>query len=179
VTTLAVEPLSHAAFAPFGRVVERPAGEPHAAGSGWRWWAEVASLVGDGRPWGVGYLALEPAALRFDWAERHMQSLEAIFATDGDLLLYVGPDEHREEPGRLAALDDFRVFLLPPGSGAVLNAGVWHGAPLAVDRPTSALVLLLEGTGRHDVTVARFADDPVTIEGGADVKPSSDSHFPG
>jgi hypothetical protein len=31
-------------------------------------------------------------------------------------------------------------------------------------RSTSALVLLLEGTGRDDVTVARFPDSPITVE---------------
>ena len=165
-TTVVAEPLSARAFSPYGDVVERPDEEPHAAGPGWSWWADVASLAGDDRPWGIGFLALEPAALRFDWAERHMRTAEAVFATNEDLFVYVGPDEHLEEPNRLPALEKFRVFRVPPGSGVVLNRGVWHGAPLAVGGPTYALVLLQEGTGRHDVTVARFTDRPVTIVDG-------------
>jgi hypothetical protein len=30
-------------------------------------------------------------------------------------------------------------------------------------RPLTAMVLLLEGTGRDDVTVVRFEDDPVGV----------------
>ena len=78
---LAAEPLSGEAFAPFGRVVKRPSRPHDAAGPGWRWWAETAGLAGDGRPWGIGYLDLEPAPLRFDWAERHLRTLEAILPT--------------------------------------------------------------------------------------------------
>ena len=161
---LTPEQLTADAFAPYGRVVERPFRSPDATGPGWRWWAETALLPGDGRPWGVGYLDLEPTAPQFDWAERHMRTLEAILATAGDVLVYVGPPDHPEEPGRLPSLERFRVFRVPAGSGVIMDRGVWHGAPLAADAPTRALVLILEGTGRHDVTIARFPDRPVRIE---------------
>ncbi|MFL5232075.1 MAG: hypothetical protein ACJ8DM_04025, partial [Microvirga sp.] len=58
---------------------------------------------------------------------------------------------------------DFRVFRVPPGTGVVMDRGVWHGAPLADGAPAKAIVLLLEGTGTEDVTVVRFEDGPVTI----------------
>src|SRR5439155_3272247 len=64
---LTPEQLTADAFAPYGRVVERPFRSPDADGPGWRWWAETALLPGDGRPWGVGYLELEPTAPQFDW----------------------------------------------------------------------------------------------------------------
>jgi ureidoglycolate lyase len=159
---LPVEPLTAEAFAPYGRVVERPERPEDAAGPGWRWWAETAFLAGDGRPWGVGYLDLRPAEPQFDWAERHLRTQEAIFATSADLLVYVAPAEHPEDPARLPALDRFRVFRVPPGAGVVMDRAVWHGAPLA-EAPTRALVLILEGTGRHDVTMVRFPDGPVAI----------------
>jgi ureidoglycolate lyase len=159
---LPVEPLTAEAFAPFGRVVERPARPEDAAGPGWRWWAETAWLAGDGRPWGIGYLDLRPAEPQFDWAERHLRTQEAVFATSADLLVYVAPAEHPEDPARLPALDRFRVFRVPPGAGVVMDRAVWHGAPLA-EAPTRALVLILEGTGRHDVTMVRFPDGPVAI----------------
>ena len=164
-TKLQAECLSPDVFAAFGRVVSRPLDDPEARGKGWRWWSEIASLTGDGRPWGVGYLDLEPTTLRFDWAERHMETQEAVFATSADLLFYVGPADHLDDPARLPSLDDFRVFRVPAGNGVILDKGVWHGAPLAAERPTAALVLLLKGTGRQDVTVERFVDTPVEIIG--------------
>ena len=41
---------------------------------------------------------------------------------------------------------------------------MWHGAPLADGGPARAIVLLLEGTGRDDVTLVRFEETPVEIE---------------
>jgi ureidoglycolate hydrolase len=153
---LPVEPLTPQAFAPYGRVIGRPNRSPDATGPGWSWWAETTLLGGDGRPYGVGYLDVEPAEPSFDWAERHMRTLEAVLATTRDLLVYVGPAEHPGEPLRLPDMSRFRVFRVPAGSGVVMDRGVWHGAPLAADGPTPALVLILEGTGRHDVSLVRF-----------------------
>jgi ureidoglycolate lyase len=159
---LPVEPLTAEAFASYGRVVELPQRPEDAAGPGWRWWAETAYLAGDGRPFGVGYLDLWPAGGTFDWAERHLRTQEAVFATSADLLVYVAPADHPEDPARLPGPDRFRVFRVPPGSGVVMDRAVWHGAPLA-EAPTRALVLILEGTGRHDVTMVRFPGGPLGI----------------
>ena len=156
--TREVETLSAEAFAPFGRVIRQPERERDAEGPGWRWWAETVLLAGDGRPFGVGFLDLEPAQRSFDWAEKHRRTQEAVIATTGDILLYVASAEHERAP----AEDGFRVFRVPGGSGVVLDRGVWHGAPLAPDAATTALALILEGTGRHDVVVERF--DPIEIE---------------
>jgi ureidoglycolate lyase len=162
--TLKVRELSAEAFAPYGRVIEVPARPTDASGPGWSWWAETVLLAGDGRPWGVGYLDLEPTELRFDWAERHRRTLEAVFPTSRDVLVYVGPPDHPDEPERIPPLETFRVFRVPPGAGVIMDRGVWHGAPLAPDGPTRALVFILEGTGRHDVALVRFPETPVGIE---------------
>ena len=160
-TRLAVEELTPEAFAPFGRVIARPERPSDADGPGWRWWAETSLLAGDGRAFGVGYLDLEPSEHRFDWAERHMRTQESVLATSADLLLYVGPPEHPEEPARLPPFERFRAFRVPAGTGVVMDRAVWHGAPLTVDRASSAVVLILEGTGRSDVTIERF--DPIEM----------------
>jgi ureidoglycolate lyase len=161
-TRLDVEELTPQAFAPFGRVIARPERSSDAEGPGWRWWAETTLLAGDGRPFGVGYLDLEPSDPRFDWAERHMRTQEAVLATSADLLLYVGPADHPEEPSRLPSFERFRAFRVRSGSGVVMDRAVWHGAPFTVDRPSSAVVLIQEGTGRSDVTIARF--DPIDMQ---------------
>ena len=153
---LDAQPLTPDTFAPYGRVIARPERERDAAGPGWRWWAETVLLAGDGRPFGVGYLDLQPGDGRFDWAERHMRTQEAIIATSSELLVYVAAADHPEEPGRLPAMERFTAFRVPPGEGIVMDRGVWHGAPFAVDQPSSAIVLILEGTGRTDVTLVRF-----------------------
>jgi ureidoglycolate lyase len=161
---LPVRELSAEAFRPYGRVIDRPGRDHDASGPGWAWWAETVVLEGDGRPWGVGYLDLEPAEPRFDWAERHMRSLESIVPISGTCLVYVAPPEHPDEPDRLPEAERFEVFRVRPGSGVVMGPAVWHGAPLAEGAPARAIVLLLEGTGRLDVTVARFEDEPIEID---------------
>jgi ureidoglycolate hydrolase len=160
---LTVEPLAADTFEPFGRVIERPRREHDASGPGWSWWAETVSLDGDDRPWGIGYLDLQPAPLRFDWAERHLRRLEEIVPLDGDVLVYVARAGRSDEPGARPPLDEFRVFRVPGGSGVVLHRGVWHGAPLAEGGAARAIVLILEGTGTNDVDLVRFDDAPVLV----------------
>jgi ureidoglycolate lyase len=161
---LPVRALTADAFRPYGRVIERPARDRDANGPGWSWWAETVLLEGDGRSWGVGYLDLEPATPRVDWAERHLRTLETIVPISGTCLVYVAPAEHLDEPDRLPPLDRFEVFRVTSGSGVVMEPGVWHGAPLADEGPARAIVLIHEGTGREDVTMVRFEDTPIEID---------------
>jgi ureidoglycolate hydrolase len=162
-TTLMAEELTADAFASFGHVIERPARAQDAEGPGWNWWAETSALRSDGRPWTFGYLDLKSAPFRFDWAERHLRTQEVVLAGASDIVMYVA-EPVPGEPDRLPVLDDFHAFRVPAGRGIVMEPGVWHGAPFATDANSNAIVLLLEGTGRDDVTVIRFSDSPVDID---------------
>ena len=160
---LHVEPLTAEAFAPFGQVIQQPSAAADATGPGWQWWGETLLMAGDSRPYGVGYLHLDPAAPRFDWAERHMRSPEVLIPTGGACLVYVGPPEQPEQPDRLPPLERFRVFRIEEGQGVLLHPGVWHGAPLADGGPLNVVVLLLQGTGATDTSLVRFEETPVQI----------------
>lgn len=162
-TTVAVRELDATGFAPYGRVVEVPREDPDAAGGGWKWWGETALLPGDAGSYGIGYLELRPAEPEFDWAERHMSSVELIVPLGGPCLVYAGPPEHPDEPARAPDRHRFEVFRLDSGRAVILHPGVWHGAPLALGAPVSALVLLREGTGARDTTVVRWPE-PVRIQ---------------
>ncbi len=161
---LQVETLTPSAFAPFGTVVEIPSREADAGGTGWNWWGETTLLEADTRPNGVGFLQLQPRPLSFDWAERHLRSEETLVPLIEDCLVYVGPPDHLDDPERLPALDQFHVFRIRQGQGAKLRKGVWHGVPLAIDKPATLMVLLLEGTGSSDNYLVRFTDRPVLID---------------
>ena len=163
-TTLPVEKLTAAAFARYGKVIEMPTRETDATGPGWKWWGENAFLEGDARPYGIGYLDLEPAELRFDWAERHMRSMEMLIPAGGDCLVYVGPPDYLDEPARMPPLASFEVFRVRQGQGVLLEPGVWHGAPLALDERLNVIVLLHRNTGQEDTAVMRFEETPVIIE---------------
>jgi ureidoglycolate hydrolase len=161
---LPIHDLTPGAFAPFGEVIAQPPRDHDAAGPGWRWWGETALLAPDGRPYGIGYLDLQPAPPRFDWAERHMRSQEMLIPAGGDCLVYVGPPDHPEAPDRPPSLDRFQVFRVRQGQAVLLHPGVWHGAPLALDRALNVVVLLLQGTGATDTSVVRFEETPVEID---------------
>jgi ureidoglycolate lyase len=154
--------LTTPAFGAFGTVVAVPGRESEASGPGWRWWAETAFLPGSVR-YGIGYLQLQPTPLAFDWAERHLATVEMIVPMGGDCVIYVAPPNPPDEIDRHPRLGDFGAFRVRPGQAVILNSGVWHGAPLTVEDNSAALVLLRENTGRDDVTVVRFPDTPVTI----------------
>ncbi|RPI26766.1 MAG: hypothetical protein EHM70_18585 [Chloroflexota bacterium] len=161
---LKVEELSSESFAPYGKVIAQPARPKDAEGPGWTWWGENLVMESSQRGYAIGYLDLQPAGLVFDWAERHMHSDELILPVGGDCLVYVGPPDFPNEPGRLPPLECFKVFRVRQGQGVLLSRGVWHGAPMALDHPQKAIVLLLEGTGKDDAYVVRFESSPVSIE---------------
>ncbi|MBI3647501.1 MAG: ureidoglycolate lyase [Actinobacteria bacterium] len=152
-----VEPLTPGAFAPFGRVIDLPARPEDAAGPGWCWWAELDLLPTDGRAFGIGYLALEHGPTSFDWAERHLRTVEVVIPLTGAMGVYA------REPGDLDTDARFHVFRVEPGAAVVLDPGVWHGAPLALGGPARGIVLILERTGATDVDLVRFEDAPVSV----------------
>jgi ureidoglycolate hydrolase len=153
---LAARPLDSETFARYGTVLRQPARPHDAEGPGWRWWAETASLAATGGPYGIGFLDLRPAPLRFDWAERHERSPEMIVALAGSCLVYVSAAAPERD-----APEAFEAFRVGSGQGVILAPGVWHGAPLAVDGPAAAMVLLREGTGVEDTTIVRFGGVPI------------------
>jgi ureidoglycolate hydrolase len=160
---LTAERLTEDAFSSFGTVLLAPGREPDATGSGWTWWAEIAVLPADPRGYGFGYLSLEPAPAAFDWAERHMRSHELIAPLGADCLIYAGPADDPQEPGKLPPLRAFRAFHVAAGAAVLLAPGVWHGAPFAAAEPGAALVALAAGTGSEDTVVVRFPKTPVKI----------------
>jgi ureidoglycolate hydrolase len=154
---LNIRELTSDAFRPYGSVIQQPAFNAEAHGNGWQWWSETAQVPPSESPYSVGWLALQPAALAFDWAEYHLRSKEAIIPLGEECLIYVGA------PGAEPVWDAFEVFRIRQGQGVILDEGVWHGAPLATGGPLSTLVLLRQGTGDQDVYKETNPDGPIDI----------------
>ncbi len=156
--SLSVRELTPEAFMPYGTVIEQPSTDAEASGDGWQWWSKAAQVPESDQPYAVGFLALKPATLAFDWAEYHQQSKETIIPLGKECLVYVG--RPADEPG----WEGFEVFRVRQGQGVILDEGVWHGAPLATHHALSALVLLRQGTGAHDTFKADHPGGPIEIE---------------
>ena len=161
---LSIQELTEQAFGPFGKIIAQPDRGEDAQGPGWKWWGENALMESADRPYQIGYLDLKPAELKFDWAERHMRSAELIIPTGGNCLVYVAPPDYPNEPERMPPLERFQVFKVRAGQAVLLDRGVWHGAPLAIDKPLNAIVLLLSRTGELDLSLVRFEENPVSIK---------------
>lgn len=151
-TDLRIRDLTADAFAPYGTIIARPDRPVDAAGNGWSWWAEAGILPMQANPYAIGYLDLTPAPLIVEWLERHAESVEAIIPLDGPCLLSVATDP-----------ENVVVFRLRPGEAVVLNHGIWHGAPMAIDTPLNALILLARGTGSRDVETKTLDEHSRTI----------------
>jgi ureidoglycolate hydrolase len=148
---MVAESLTSEAFEPFGTVVARPSVAPDATGPGWSWWARTGALPP--ADYAIGYLALERSSAAFDWAEYHPDSVELIAPLTGACLVYVA--EPGEEPSA------FRVFRVAAGDAVILDRGVWHGAPIALADPVTAMVVLAH---RPDTVLARFDRISITME---------------
>jgi ureidoglycolate hydrolase len=93
-----------------------------------------------------------------------MHSDELLIPMGEDCLVYVAPPDYPDEPDRLPPFERFRVFRLRRGQGVLLGKGVWHGAPMALDKPLNVAVLLLKDTGKVDGHVVKFEETPIQIE---------------
>ncbi len=129
-TSIRPEPLTAAAFAPFGDVLEA-AGTPDMlinAGLCERFHDRARLDFGpDGRP-GISIFRAKPRSLpcSLDLLERHPEGSQAFIPmSEHPFLVIVAPDE-AGRPGRP------RAFLTAPGQGVNYLRGTWHGvlAPL-------------------------------------------------
>jgi ureidoglycolate lyase len=148
---IAVEPLTAAAFAAFGDVIEA-AGTPDRlinAGRCGRWHDRARIVVRDGRA-GISIFDSLPVRLpyAFSLVERHPLGSQAFLPmTLAPFLVVVAPDEGGR-PGRP------QVFRTAPGQGVNLLIGVWHGvlAPLAEPGLFAVVDRIGEGTNLEEFT---------------------------
>ncbi|BAU90227.1 ureidoglycolate hydrolase [Methylorubrum populi] len=141
-----VEPLTQAAFAPFGTLIDRAgvAPRPMNAGKARRFHdlAQVA-VAGVGGRVVIGAVEADPYTLplRLSLVERHPLGAQAFIPLDAaPFLVVVCPDEGGT-PGRP------RAFLTAPGQGVCYAPGTWHGVLTPLDRPQDFWVIDRDGPG--------------------------------
>lgn len=137
---LIAEPLTAAAFAPFGRVIEpAAAGEAINGGSARRHEAVAAlDLVRDGGRAALAMYSAEARAFPFEAVEieRHRGS-DQVFLPFGAALrcvVLVAP------AGEAPATDRLRAFVSDGHQGVCIGAGTWHHGLLALQRGTWAVL---------------------------------------
>lgn len=125
-------PLSAAAFGPYGRLVA--AGDdqpPDFTGKDWQCWYPLGELQAAGPP-AIGLVRAKPGDMAVLEMERHPHRSEWVFAIDGPVIQSValsgGENPERPDPQQA------RAFVIQPGQGVLISAGVWHAAGLAAGR---------------------------------------------
>lgn len=129
--TIAALPLTAAAFAPFGEVLEArgPPDRLINAGRCGRWHDRARLDFGRGGRAGISVFLAEPCALPhvFDLVERHPEGSQAFLPMAATPFLVIVAADDGGMPGRPVA------FIAGPGQGVNLGRGSWHGVltPLA------------------------------------------------
>jgi ureidoglycolate lyase len=139
--SLAVEPLTASAFAPFGEVIETPAagGEVTNGGLAVRH-DEVARLdllEGGGRPL-LGIFRVKPTPLPIEvrWLECHPKASQAFLPIgERRFLVIVAPAGPQPDPATTCA------FLTNGRQGVNYRRGTWHFPVIALERDTDFLVI--------------------------------------
>ncbi len=145
--TLAAQPLTAEAFAPFGDVIETGgASYPINDGMCDRF-HDLARMdfVGDGARAGIslGYGRPYPLPYVFSLVERHPLGSQAFVPmTEDPFLVVVAPDE----AGRPGAP---RAFLTAIGQGVNYLRNVWHGVLTPLGRPAPFLIVDRIGSGNN------------------------------
>jgi ureidoglycolate lyase len=128
---LQAEPLTPAAFAPFGDVLDC-AGDPDRiinAGLCGRWHDRARLDFGPGGRAGISLFRSQLRTLphAVDLVERHPLGSQAFIPMSLDPFLVIVAEDEGGRPARL------RAFLTAPGQGINLLRGTWHGVltPLA------------------------------------------------
>ncbi len=144
--TLAIEPLTAEAFAPFGTVMDTAVAELRMINGGTTERFHALAVADTETEGGRTILSLfrgQPREFPYavDMMERHPLGSQAFFpVTKGDWIAVVAPDAGGR-PGQP------RAFLVPGHVGVQYARNVWHHPLIAVGEPSDFLVMDREGGG--------------------------------
>lgn len=145
---LQAEPLTAAAFAPYGGIIASGGvAEDMNQGMGQRFrdLAAVDVLAESGRPAISRVRSLaEPLPIRLRLMERHPLSTQAFIPVDGQCyVVVVAP------AGEPPALDSFRAFVCTGGQGISYGRGIWHHPMIALDQTCDFIEIHRAGPGTN------------------------------
>ncbi|SFD09165.1 ureidoglycolate lyase [Tropicimonas isoalkanivorans] len=145
-TTLCPEPLTDAAFAPFGDVLEATGEADKLINAGLcRRFHDRAKLdFGDGRA-GISLFQAEPRSLpyNFNLVERHPEGSQAFVPMALVSFLVIAAPDENGTPGHP------RAFLTRPGQAINFHRGTWHGVLTPLHAPGLFAVIDRIGGGAN------------------------------
>jgi ureidoglycolate lyase len=160
---LRLEPLTAAAFAPFGEIVtiEGKHATPVNEGRALRYdkLVNLANRTEASVPeLSIYHVAASSLPVAVDLFEQHPHSGQVFLPMiNGRFLVIVAPDRDRK-PDR----DGARAFMPDPGIGVHYKPGIWHVPMTAVG--ADMLLAMLMWEGRETPTIEHRLSDPILIQ---------------
>lgn len=157
--TLSTQPLTAAAFAPFGEVIEVSGTPDKIINQGMCGrHHDLAQLdFGDGK---AGISLFDAKARQFphvvDMVERHPDGSQAFIPVSGVPMLVIVAEDQGGTPVNLQA------FVSQPGQSINLHRGVWHGVLAPIEKPGQFIVVDRIGDGPN--LEEHWFDDPYVVE---------------
>ena len=155
-----VQALTAGAFAPFGRLVERPDRPADVSRPNLDWWGGLYDLDFPDTA-SLGILAIKRSSFELTMMERHLRAVEVFVPVRGvGVLVFASslppPDEAGEadDPGQAQGPDMERVvaFVVDGTAGLVIERGVWHNPGFAIT-PTLEFLLAVRKHTEDDIEI--------------------------
>ncbi|MFN0193648.1 MAG: ureidoglycolate lyase [Aestuariivirga sp.] len=151
--TIHSQPLTAAAFAPYGQVIQTDgaASFPINAGRCIRYHGLATVDVREGPPL-INIFRSEPVTLPYEFSlvERHPLGSQAFMPLSSDPFLIIACSDGNGRPSEPHA------FITAPGQGISFNRNVWHGVLTPLNRAASFLVV--DRGGKDNLEEFRFGE---------------------
>ncbi|MFD2332927.1 ureidoglycolate lyase [Cohnella sp. GCM10020058] len=120
-----VEELTPEAFAPYGKVIDLPDGDPSKSGDGWDCWSYI-QMLDVSVPIGFGLVVTQRRDSIVDAMERHVSREELLLTFDREIVQPVARCADIDDPEEQPDPASVRCFRIRPGQAIVIGRGVWH-----------------------------------------------------
>jgi len=159
--TIATQPLTKAAFAPYGDVIELKGAPDKLINQGLCGrHHDLADLdFSDGRA-GISLFDAQPRSLPYtlDMVERHPAGSQAFLPLYETSFLVIVADDEDGAPG------EPKAFLSAPGQGINLHRGIWHGVLTPLEAP--GLFAVIDRIGDGPNLEEHWFNEPFVVKSG-------------
>lgn len=138
IVSLHAEPLTPAAFAPFGQVLAPPDDSGQSIGTGCYWPDQLPTPE---PRLAVGLITYQQRSLHIARMERHHSGQSFFPLTHSAAVLVVAAGHDVDDPQEVPAISHLKAFLLLGDRGLRLAPGTWHVSPFPL-MPTATFAVL-------------------------------------
>ena len=142
-------------FEDYGYVMSKPQLMPNDDNEEIKYWSRTSEFKIDGTT-STGILCANKREMIVKTLERHINTIEAMVALEGDSILCVG----KKSVGEDEEIEGIQAFHIKQGDAFYMNEGTWHWAPYPVNSLESKfLVMFASGTEDNDLQVKQLSNE--------------------